>query len=446
MSHVVGRAAVLGVALTVACAPRAPVVTDATYPAFVFPEVPFSLVSADTADAHETAWAYLQVGQLETARIHYERLLDDVPSFYPAEVGLGWVHLAYGEPAKAADRFSKARKVNPSYVSALVGSGEAFLALEQPEESLASFEAALSADGSLTYLRETIEELGFTVIRQRLAVAAAAAEAGRYDEARSAYQRVLEMSPESGFVHLELARMERQRGDPDQALKHTRRAIDLDRLDGLALVLEGEILEDLGDLEGALASYEYADAVDPSDENAERIDRVGESIRLATLPDNFHAIPQKPEVTRGELAALLGVRLVDLFAVSAGQSAIITDTREYWSGEWIQAVVDAGVMSVDAAYRFDPARPVRRSELADVVDVALDLIAAHRGREVDTVALVSPRDMRPSHLSYDAVTRAVASGVLDLLEDDTFQPTLIVTGAEAAVTCERLAALNSNDR
>ena len=84
-----------------------------------------------------------------------------MPSFYPAEVGLGWVHLAHGEPAKAAGRFSKAREVNPSYVSALVGSGEAFLALEQSEEALASFEAALSADGSLIYLREAIEELGF---------------------------------------------------------------------------------------------------------------------------------------------------------------------------------------------------------------------------------------------------------------------------------------------
>ena len=439
-------AVVVAAALIAACAPRAPIVTNPAYPEFLFPTVPSDLVAADVVEAHEAAWAYLQAGQLTTAGTRYEDLLEDEPSFYPAEAGLGWVHLARGNANAASARFSRAREAHSSYVPALVGSGEAFLALDQPEDALASFEAAVEADDSLTYLRQTIDELSFAVVSQRLSAARAAAADGRYDEAGATYQRVLDTSPESGFLYIELARLERQRGDADRALDHARRAIELDRFDSDALMLEGEILEEFGDLDGAMTSYERADAIDPSEENTARIDRVHERIRMAELPDEIREIPEKSEVTRGDLAALLGVRLGDLLAAGAGQSVIFTDAREHWGGEWIQAVADAGVMDVDPAYRFNPARPVRRSELADIVDAALDLIEEQSGRDVDAVALVPLTDMRPSHLSYAAATRAVALGILDLLENDTFRPAQTVTGPEAVAASERLAALNSDVR
>ncbi len=439
-------AAVMAIALVVACAPRAPIVTDPSYPNFLFPTVPAELAGSESAEAHERAWAYLQAGELATAATRYQRLLQQASDFYPAAAGLGWVSLARGDEEAAAAHFSRATEADPAYVPALVGRGEAFLALDQSEEALTSFEAALEADASLGHLQQTIDELRFTVVSTRLSVARAAASDGRYDEARAAYQGVLESSPDSGFLHVELARLERQRGDTVRALEHARRAIELDNFDADALVLEGELLEGLGDLEGALTSYERADAIDPSDESADRIDRTREHIRMAELPDEVREIAEKPEVTRGDLAALLGVRLAGLLAAGAGQPVIITDTRDHWGHEWIQAVADAGVMRVDAAYRFDPSRPVRRSELAEVVAAMVDLIEVQTGRDVETAGEPTLTDIRPSHLSYAAVSRAVASGILDLLENDTFQPARTVAGQEATATSERLAALNRDTR
>jgi hypothetical protein len=47
----------------------------------------------------------------------------------------------------------------------------------------------------------------------------------------------------------------------------------------------------------------------------------------------------------------------------------------------------------------------------------------------------------PAHLSYPAVARAIASGVMDTLEGGTFQLNRPVSGAEAMQVVDRLEAL-----
>ena len=74
-------------------------------------------------------------------------------------------------------------------------------------------------------------------------------------------------------------------------------------------------------------------------------------------------------MTRGDLAALIGTRFPNLLRDAAGgRTVIITDTRNYWGHQWILDVTQAGVMEVDAGYRFEPGQTVRRGELAEVVD------------------------------------------------------------------------------
>jgi hypothetical protein len=56
-------------------------------------------------------------------------------------------------------------------------------------------------------------------------------------------------------------------------------------------------------------------------------------------------------------------------------------------------------------------------------------------------ARVQFSDMAPTHLAYPAASAAVASGVLTTLPDGSFQPSRIVTGAEATQTVRRLEEL-----
>ena len=53
-------------------------------------------------------------------------------------------------------------------------------------------------------------------------------DAGRLDEARTAYQRAIAASPDSAFLYRELGMVERRRGDAAAALEHFNRAVALD--------------------------------------------------------------------------------------------------------------------------------------------------------------------------------------------------------------------------
>ena len=141
---------------------------------------------------------------------------------------------------------------------------------------------------------------------------------------------------------------------------------------------------------------------------------------------------------------MIGARFQELLGEAAsGRTVIITDTRDYWGHPWIQDVTQAGVMEVDAAYRFEPERAVRRSELAGVIDSILDLLAEIDPSLVSAWSNEQPyfTDMRAGHLSYASASRAVAAGALDVFEDDTFQPTRVVDGGVAVAAVDRLAEL-----
>ena len=434
--------------LSGACAARLPIVTDPTYPDYLYPPVPGEYEGSDAARRHEEAWTYFQAGDPVTAQARYTVLLERTPDFHPAVTGLGWMSLARDDHTAAAEYFTRSTDVDPMYVSALVGHGRAMLGLDRSTDALALFESALAVDPGLPGLGREVEGLRFAVVSQQLAAAREAAEAGRFAAATEAYERVIAASPESGFLHVELGRIEQQRGNLTAALQHAAEAARLDPVDGAAFLLEGEIHEANGDLPSALTAYERADAADPTVETASNIDRVVDLMFLAGLPSEVGEIPSKPNVTRGDLAALIGVRFMELLAAAGVRPVIITDTRDHWGGEWIQSVADAGIMEVDAAYRFDPSGPVRRGDLADIVAETLELIESQGLGDTKSGDMPAPTftDMSATHLSYGAAQRAVVAGVMAVLDNDTFQPSRLVTGPEAVETVHRLADLALDSR
>lgn len=431
-------------ALAAGCVTRVPVVTAPAYPEYLYPTVPEALEGTREAEQHLEAWRFFQAGDLATAEGRYLELRERAPAFYPASAGLGWLHLARGDMRDAVEHFDRAVEAAPGYVPALVGRGEAMLALDETEEALRSFEAALAEDAELTELARVVEELRFTVVSEQLVAARGAAEDGRFAEAREAYNRVIASSPDSAFLHLELGRVELSDGNLEAARDHARQALELDPSDPAAFLLEADIHEAAGELDAAVVAVERADRLDPTDETAARLEALRNRVRLAALPPEIQAIPAKSEVTRGELAALIGARFQELLAEArSSQTVIITDARDYWGYPWVQDVTQAGVMTVDAGYRFEPEQAVRRSELAEVVDAMLDLLEERDPSLSGAWSDIPPEfsDMRAGHLSYASAARAVAAGALTVLENGSFQPTRTVSGDEAVAAVERLAEL-----
>jgi tetratricopeptide (TPR) repeat protein len=426
-----------------ACAPKAPPVLTATpkHPDFVFPVTPEGTLP-DLQSRLDRGWAYLQLDDHRNAEREFAAALKQQPSFYPAETALGYLSVARSNEKEAVTRFDRALQADPSYVPALVGRGRVLLELDRAAEALANFEAALARDPSLTELRGRVDVLRFRATQEMLGRATAAAKARRWDEAIATYGQAIATSPDSAFLYRDLAGVEQQAGQTASALEHYRKAVELDANDARSLAGIAAILESQGDVLGALSSYERARAIDADEVPESVLARVRGAAALAKLPAEYRAIPSAPSVRRSELAALVGIRLEPLLARAQPRQAIITDIRGHWAQSWIAPVVRSGVMDTLANYEFEPSRQVRRGELAATVSRLLTLVAAARpelAKKWQGVR-VAINDVAPTHLSYPAVSAAVASGVMSLTAGN-FELLRPVSGAEAIEIISRLEAL-----
>ena len=444
-----GAAAVgLLLTMTAACAPKTlelpPATATARYPEFIYPAALANLGTAATQERHQAGWLWLQAGDLKAAERNFEAALKLSSDFYPAEAGLGYVNLAKKSHDSALDHFDRAVVSNPRYVPALAGRGEALLALGERDQALKSFEAAVTSDPSLDGLRTRIAVLRARGQQDDVAAARQAVEDGRLDEARPAYERAIAASPDSPFLYRELADVMRRLGNLDDAVQHAEKAAELDPTDARAQTLLGEIQEARQNLAAAIAAYESSLNLESNPALERKLESLREEVVLAKMPAEFQQIESASEVSREQLAALVGVRLDDLLRrVQRRTAVVITDTRGSWASPWILAVTRAGVMEVYPNHTFQPAAPVRRGELADAASRVLSIIAAEK--PAVAAAWRDPKrqfpDLSPSHLNYPAASLSVGAGVLQPLPDGSFQLARPVTGAEAVAAVKKLEEL-----
>lgn len=433
-----------------ACTPKVippPVVPAPKFPDFQRPVVPAGMAATAAAESQNRGWAFLQSGDLRTAEREFSAALKTMPAFFPAEASLGYVELARNDAKAALPHFDKAIELNPARndVSSLIGRAESLLALGRESDALAAFEAASAADPAQAELARRVEVLKFRGAEQRLGRARDAARAGRLDEAVQAYTAAIAASPDSPFLYRELAAVERKKDDLDAALATLRKAVALDPADASSLAQIGEILESGGDLPGAETAYLSALAVEPNPDVEKRLDAIRERMALALLPAEYRAIDQAPQITRADLAALIGIRLASLLdnGSRVGDAALITDVRNTWASTWILAVARAGVMEPYANHAFQPRAIVRRIDLAQAAAHLLARVAAEnpsRAQEWESARLKFA-DLAASHLAYPAASVAVAAGVMKTTGDNSFQPSRPVTGAEAIEAIDRIEAL-----
>ena len=427
-----------------ACATRTvpPMPTVPRYAEFVFPVVPQDLRRTPGAERVDLGWRYLQNDDLRSADREFAAALKRSPALYPAQTGSAYVALARMEHDRAVTAFDAALRTAPQYVPALVGRGQTLLALGRDNEALAAFEAALVVDSSLTDLARRVDVLRFRNLQEVIADARAAAAAGRRAEARAGYEGALKASPDIAFLHRELGLLERQDGIVDIALDHFRRAAALDPADPVSLVQIGEILEQRQDYPGAEAAYRKAVEIEPDAALSARIASVAERARDAKLPAEFRAIPAAAELTRGDLAALIAVRLEPLLRAMPPRQVVLTDINGHWAAPWVTQTAQAGVIEPFENHTFQPRARLRRGDLAAAVSRVVSLLAAN-SPELRARIAARPRfsDLSTGHLSYPAASVAVASGVMPLLDGNRFEVGRGVTGAEAVGAIDRLRAL-----
>jgi len=417
---------------------------------FIEPDIPEAFGRYPAVVANQSrGWRFLQAGDFREAGREFQLALKSVPDFFPAETGLGYLELARKDPKAALAHFEKALLVNERYPPALAGGGQAFLALGREKDALFAFQSALAVDPSLGDVRRRVDALQFRGVEQQLSSARRAAKGGRLDEAARAYETAIATSPDSAFLYHELAEVEIKRGAGDAALADLQKAVSLDAGDTAAMVQIGDVLAARGDFDGAARWYGEAVVLDPGGEVEAKLDAARARVEASRLPAAYRAIEGTAQLTRGELAALIGVRLPGLVQAARKRDAVVVnDVRSHWASTWILAVVRAGIIDPFDNHSFQPRTVVRRADLAVAVSRLLGQLAADdpiRARSWQA-ARIRFSDLAPTHLAYPSASMAVAAAVMDTGAGDAFQPSKVVTGAEAVAAISRVEALAGNGR
>jgi tetratricopeptide (TPR) repeat protein len=445
-----GVVAVAALAVLIAgCAARRavpPVLpTTLAHPEYVYPAIPDAQRATPEGINVDLGWRYLQSNDLRSAEREFSAALKRRQTFYPARTGDGYVALARRDHDRALAAFDAALgAASGAYVPALVGRGLTLLEAKREAEALIALEAAVAADPSLADVRRRVDVLRFRGLQETIEAARRAAAAGQVNEARIAYARALSGSAESGFLHREMGLLERRAGNVAAARTHFQRAVELDDTDAVSLIQLAQLHEDAGDFAAAESTYRRAAALEPSAELDATIAVVAEKAREARLPAQFREIANASPITRGELAALIGFRLEALLKRAPSRTVVVTDVRGHWAQSWIDSVLGAGVLAPFENHTFQPRQRVRRADLAGAVSRLAELLAE---RDATLKARLAQRpkiaDIGPAHLNYPAVSVAVASGLMPLLDGDRFQVSRAVTGAEAIEVVDRIRRLDT---
>ncbi|AMY10608.1 tetratricopeptide repeat protein [Luteitalea pratensis] len=396
------------------------------------------------AQQHERAWVQLQSGDPRSAERTLRELLKKVPGAYPSQAALGFARLAQDQPADALQWFDRVLQAETGYVPALVGRAEALVELGREGDAFESYQAVLERMPDQPVALRRAEVLRFRAVQSDVSAAQAALSGNRLEEARDHYGRALKASPDSGFLHRDLADVERRLGNTARARGLVDRALVLDPLDARAHALRGALADTSGDTTAALTDYRRALELDPAlSELSKRITEIETGLEEAALPAEFKAIGSTLRVTRGETAALLAYRIPALLQDSARGTVLITDSRRHWAQASILLAARAGAMEVYPNHTFQPSAGMNRGDFAAVVTRVLNLVAARTPEAAQRWqdARLTFADVRPGHTLYLAISRAVASGVMQPVEGQTFGISRPMTGAEAVAAVDRLTRL-----
>lgn len=432
-----------------ACAPKTvspplPAASAPRFPDFIEPTVPSDVPPGEAVEQQRRAWLFLQAGDLRNADREVAAAVKASPDFFPAETTGGYIELARKDPRAAVARFDRALGRRGGYVPALVGKGQALAALNRDGEAIAVLQSAIAADHSLGDVQRQLDVLRFRVVQQDVSTAREAARSGRTDEALRAYRAAIEHSPETAFLYREVAAIERERGDLDQALAHLRKALSLDAADAATLVQLGDLLAARNDFDAALKAYDDALAIEPDAAVSAARNALRARAETAGLPAEYQGIASASSITRGDLAALIGVRLARLLEAARPRDVgVMTDIRRHWAERWILAVTRAGILDPFDNHTFQPGTVVRRVELAQAVTRLLNQIAVLAPGQARRWANARGRfpDITTGHLAYPAASVATAAGVMAVDADGSFQPSRPVTGADAAAALDTLRSM-----
>jgi tetratricopeptide (TPR) repeat protein len=418
----------VGVNLSCSAPVRPPVPEGEDY---VYPRCRPGEISAKERQPFERAWREVLDGKAASAEKRLLRLLRARPTMTCASTALAYAKLRAGRPEEAARGFEGVLKTLPAGFSPLMGAGAASVRLGALETALGYYQRARAVDANDELARRRAGEVKLQLTERWVSEARAASAVGDTSAAAALYWRALDIAPEVAGLRIELADLLDRGGDRPAAVT----VLDGDPSGDLQVQLRlGGLLMAQGDHARAAAAYARASGREPGNAEALRgSQEARRALELSGLPEEYRRIPEASRVTRADLAALLALRVKALQRLAPGPVEVAVDISGSWARGHIVRLLALNVMDLYPNHTFQPGAIVRRADVAAAVAKVLDRL------EVPSGQALAVSDVARGNLQYEAVSRVVAAGLMDLTAAGAFEPWKLVSGREAIDIVDALA-------
>jgi len=406
--------------------------------------LPQFMITAMTLDERiraEEAWDYIREGRVEKAEKALLRLGTSSPLFY---VGSGYVSFLKEDLQAAEENFKRAINEYPDLSLAHLGLAQIYQKTGQEDKTFDELREVLKIDPQHAWAKVQYQTLKDQKTKQAISEAREALSQGDVEKGKEAYLKALHYSPESSEVHLALAETYKKENKLASALVHLKAASASSPTDQSILENYAKTLAEAKQYERSLEIYERLLDLDKNNKKAkEQIESLKNNLGIYELPSRYNEIPVEQAVTREDVAALLAVKLKDIFPEPAPQPPIIIDISASWASKFILKVTSLGLMEVYSNHSFQPKKTVTRAELAETVfRVITDL--EQRGHRF--IHQISPEriqilDVSTDHYYYQPISQVLSYQIMELYPDKTFKPDQTVSGPEAIKTITVLLAL-----
>jgi tetratricopeptide (TPR) repeat protein len=383
---------------------------------------------------------YLQGNQTK-ARTSFLELVKKRSDYYPAYLALAYSYSAEEKQDYAESYVRKALEIHPDYPQAHYFLSSILEAKQDYEGALAQLNEIEKIDPQYPALGQAQNILKLKVTEQYLNTGRKLADQNP-DEALKYLKTAHNMAPEIAQIPGEIAEILLKKNNCQEAIEYLKIAMDRSPDDVVMKTQLADCYVKLNEYQPAKTLYEELALQMPDDASIkQRLEQIKKSIFIEGLPSEYQNIPSTPEITRSQFAAYFSINLEALRKFRSEGQQIAVDIIGNWAQNYIQKVVNLGIMDVYPNRTFQPNQPLTKLDLARAVSRILEIVELSGKKQFSSNSPVDIPDVPPGHIYYSLVAKPIAAGVISLDTDGRFHLSRRVSGAEVLSVVNKLKTI-----